>query len=91
MTRPDWKGHCRFCGEYIERGLNGWLAVALLGPEAVICEQSPDDSHEPVRVLRDVKLLYLSLDLEPGPYGGVPHVADPEGEPGRGPGQEGRQ
>lgn len=27
------------------------------------------------RVLKEVQLLYLSLDLYPGPYGSVPEVA----------------
>jgi len=34
----------------------------------------------PVRVLKDVRLLYLSLDLFPGPYGSVPVVRGREAD-----------
>jgi hypothetical protein len=45
---PDWKGHCRHCGEYIERGLNGaWRAVALDSPATDYCSRGPDGAHQP--------------------------------------------
>jgi hypothetical protein len=36
----------------------------------------------PVRILRDVKLLYVSLDLFPGPCGSIPVVAGKDNRPG---------
>jgi hypothetical protein len=36
----------------------------------------PPDPGQPPRVLREVQILYLSLDLYPGPYGGIPQATD---------------
>jgi hypothetical protein len=41
----------------------------------------PDLSFGFVRVIREVKLLYLSLDLWPGPYGSIPHPVSSADEP----------
>lgn len=38
-----------------------------------MAEQRDERTGE-VRVLREIKLEYLSLDLHPGPYGSIPQV-----------------
>jgi hypothetical protein len=43
---PAWKAHCRYCRQYIERGLDGWRDVASPEPSAR-CGSSPDGRHQP--------------------------------------------
>lgn len=44
---------------------------------AFVVEESEVDENG-VRILRNVKLLYVSIDSEPGPYGGTIEVVTPD-------------
>lgn len=41
------------------------------------------DPGQPPHVITECEILYLSLDLQPGPYGSIPHaVPEDGGDPG---------
>jgi len=63
------------------------LQLQLRAGDAEDSEYSPDPDHEdagrdrPVRTIENVELLSISLDAEPGPYGGELHIGPAVGVP----------